>query len=106
MAIEDDDDRAAFFDTDDFGQSVTWTRASVAQPAFAAIFSHAAMPFELGESAATIDRVAQLLCRESDLPAGAAEGDPVAIAGQASSFTCRSILPTGDGMARVTLQKV
>jgi hypothetical protein len=104
MAIEDDDDRALFLDPDDFGVAVTWTRSGTPST-FDAIFSRPATLVDGAGEVAMIDRTALLYCRESDLPAGAAEDDPVAVAGQAVTFLCAAVRPTGDGMAFVDLKR-
>lgn len=102
MAIEDADDRAAFFDADEFGVEIAWTRGA-ATSAFNAIFSRPSILVE-DDEVGVIDRAARLYCRFQDLPAGAEEGDAVAVAGETVSFRCRAVRPTGDGMAFVDLK--
>lgn len=104
MSLEDDDDRLAFLDPDDFGVAITWTRSGTPST-FDAIFSRPATLTEGAGEMQLIDRVAMLYCRESDLPAGAAEDDPVAVAGQTVGFLCATVRPTGDGMAFVDLKR-
>lgn len=104
MAVEDAADRAAFLDPDAFGVEIAWTRGAT-MPAFNAIFSRPASLVEGAGAVPLIDRVALLYCREADLPAGAAEDDPVSVDGQAVSFLCAAIRPTGDGMAFVDLKR-
>ena len=103
MPIEDDDDRAVFFDPDEFGVSVVW------QPpgsAFTGLFSRPSVMTAVdGDAPALVDRMATVLCRESDLPAGAGEGDPVSIGPEAAAYLCRSIKPDGTGLVSITLQR-
>lgn len=104
MTVESDADRATFVDADDFGVAVTWSRDGVPST-FSAQFSRPSRLIEgLGE-VDMVDREARLICRTIDLPTGAAEDDPVAIAGESASFLCRAIRPTGDGMAFIELAR-
>jgi hypothetical protein len=102
MAVETEDDRGAYLA--DFGVGVTWTRASVAQT-FLGIFDRpSTMVDGLGEVMA-IDRDASLLVIEADLPAGAAEDDPVAVEGESQAFACKNIRRDGQGFAVIDLKK-
>jgi hypothetical protein len=102
MPVETDADRAAF--VADFGEPVVWTRAGIPQPAFLAIFDRptVAVEFEAG-TAGTFTRVASLSCPEASLPVGAAEDDPVGVAG--GSFRCAAIRPDGTGWCAVDLKR-
>ena len=104
MSLEDAADRAAFFDTDDFGVAVTWTRG-VTPSTFDAIFDRPSIVVDGADGGALIDRDATLWCREADLPDGAVEGDRVAIAGESIAFACRAIRPDGSGIAIVDLTR-
>jgi hypothetical protein len=106
VAVEDAADRATFVDEDDFAVAVAWTRDGVAQTPFSAHFHRPSLMVE-GMSAAPLnDRRAWLHCREADLPAGAAEDDPVSVAGESEAYACRAIRPDGTGFAVVDLKKV
>lgn len=107
MAVEDDDDRAAFVDPDEFGAIVTWTRAGVLQPAFNAILSRpSVLTMPGGDGVELIDRAASLNCREIDVPSGAAENDPVAVVDGTGThaFRCKLIRPDGTGFVTVDLK--
>lgn len=107
MAVETDADRAIFVNADDFGAGVTWTRAGPggAVATFDAIFD---AEYELitgpyleeGAEGSTPRIVARL----SDLPAGATQGDGVAVGTQ--SFKVVEMKPDGRGMTEVRLQEV
>lgn len=102
MAVESANDRAAFVATDDFGVAVTWTRSGTPST-FSAIFSRPSVDGDGGDPS-LIDRGPMLVCREADLPSGAAADDPVAVAGQPATFLCKTIRATGDGMASISLR--
>lgn len=104
MPVESAADRAVFVGAGDFAVAITWDRAG-APSTFSAQFSRPATLLEgLGETD-LVDREARLICVESDLPAGAAEGDAIAVAGQSVTFLCKSIRHTGDGMTFVDLTR-
>lgn len=102
MAIESAADREQFLV--DFGVDITWTRASVAQDPVLGIFDRPTIMVD-GSEVMLLDRDASLLCREADLPTGAEEGDPVAIAGESQAYKCRAIRPDGQGFVFVDLKK-
>lgn len=101
MTVESAADRAAFLA--DFGVVVTWTRSGTPST-LTAIFDRPAILVDAGEQT-LIDRDASLICREADLPSGAAEGDPIAVAGETVTFLCQAIRPDGQGMASVDLRR-
>lgn len=102
MTVESPEDRAQFLL--DFGVATTWSRDGVPQEAFLAVFDRPSLLVEQAEIT-LIDRDASLLARESDLPDGAAEGDPIAVAGESQAYKCRNIRPDGSGFAIVDLKK-
>lgn len=100
MYLESPSDRTAFID--DFGMTVTWSRAG--EPSdFLAIFDRPTRQVEGLAEIGVLDRQASLLCVEATLPAGATQGDPVSIEGESQAYTCRSIRPDGQGFAAVDL---
>lgn len=104
MAVESDEDRAVF--VEDFGVQIVWTRGGVPQPAFLAIFDRPTVSVEHDpDTAGTFNRIAMLSCPEASLPAGAAEDDPVAIAGESDTFKCSAIRPDGTGWCVVDLKR-
>lgn len=76
MAVETDDDRAAFFDTDDFGDTAVWTRASDSAPfQLNVILDRPDELVELAEGRPVRQEVPTAQCRVADLPPGYAKGD-------------------------------
>ena len=104
MPVETDEDRAGFVDPDEFGVAVTWTRSGVAQTPFNAIFNRPTIVYGDDGSAAATERKATLFCREMDIPAGAAEDDPVAVGGETTSYVCGVLRPDGTGFCLVELK--
>lgn len=103
MTIESADDRAAFLVDD--GVAVTWTRGAVVQSSFLALFDRPSTVVAHDDGPGALNRIATLSCPESYLPAGAAEGDAVAVAGQATSFACVTVQPDGTGWCLVELKR-
>lgn len=103
MTVDSAADRAVFLSTDAFGAAVTWTRDGTPSTLNGILDRPSLLVEESG--AALIDRDASLLVLEADLPAGAAEGDPVAVAGESQSWLCQAIRPRGDGFAVVDLRR-
>lgn len=105
MAVETDEDRTAF--VRDFGVDIVWTRAGVAQPPLRAIVDRPTVVLEHEpDTAGALGRAATLSCPLAALPAGAAEGDPVVVAGLAESFACSALRPDGTGWCVVDLKRV
>ena len=109
MPVETEEDRAVFVDANEFGCSVSWTRgASVT--AFPAIFDEdylaIAVPMLDGGAEGAGPRI---LCRSSDLPAGARQDDPVTVThpvtGVATAYKAVEMMPDGTGMTAVRLQE-
>lgn len=102
MTVESDADRLAFLA--DFGVSVSWTPVGGSAASLTAIFDNGAgTRSQYAEDIAAQSNAASLTVRESDMPAGAASGDAVSIAGTA--YLVRTILPDGTGMAEVQLER-
>lgn len=103
MAVEGPAEQAVFFDPEDFGSSATWTVA--------------ATPFEVDGiyndphlEVAELDTLGvsstgpEFVCALAAVPAGAAQGDPIVIAG--INFEVIDIRRSGNGLARVDLRQV
>lgn len=109
MPVETEDDRALFVDADEFGCAVSWTRGATTA-GFSAIFDEEYLaivsPLLDGGAEGSGPRI---LCRSSDLPAGARQGDTVVVvhpvSGQATSFKAVEMMPDGTGMTAVRLQE-
>lgn len=80
MAVESASDRAAFANTDEFGTAATYTLAAGGDTALDGIFStpHAD---GLARNPGLSTPKPEFLCQSSDLPAGAKEGDRLAVGG-------------------------
>lgn len=102
MTVESSADRATYLA--DFGVTVTWTRSGTPS-IFTGIFDRPSLLIDGMAENTLIDRDASLICREADLPAGAAEDDQVSVAGVSQAYLCRSIRPDGQGFATVDLKK-
>ena len=108
MAIETDDVRSTFFDPAAFGTTATYVTVGQKRATINGLFDNPGSDVALaGEGPRSADRLAAFMCRESDLPAGAADGDKgdtLAISGGAT-YRVASIKPDGLGMARLELAK-
>ena len=102
MAIEDDDDLALFLDPEEFGVAASYTKQGAAAVSIYGIFDREPVGLAIGAEFSLDDAGPQILVREIDLPAGAGEGDAVAVTGQ-GSFLVKNIQPDGTGMAFVRL---
>jgi hypothetical protein len=100
MAVESDDDRAAF--SDGFGESVTWVHGQAGTPV-AGIFSAPAAVFDVGASAGLVMARPTFLCPAGAVPGGADEGD--AIGRDVGWWLVRTLLPDGTGMVRARLER-
>lgn len=104
MTVETALDRAGFIL--DFGVPVTWTRAGVVQPSFLAIFSRPTSVIAGLSETDLIDRHPTLTLVAADLPAGAAEDDPVSVVDEFGihTFRCKTVRPDGSGFVIVDLK--
>jgi hypothetical protein len=109
VPVESAADRAVFVSADDFGVVASYTRAGGGAVDVPGIFDDPTLMVSLGERAMSQDSRPTLLCRQADLPVGAAEGsvDTVAIthpvSGVALTFRVATIEPDGQGMALLAL---
>lgn len=101
MAVESADDLAGLFSTEDFGIEATWSHGGTSVT-IDVILSSPTMSTRGVTEVETIGAEACLRCAVADLPAGAGQGDTVAVAGR--DYTVKSYLPTGDGICRVYLE--
>lgn len=92
MAIESADDRAVFFDTDDFGTAATVDGSSVD-----GIFDH-----EYVEAAGIAGERPVFLCRTSDISAVALD---VTVVVNSTNYTLRVIESDGTGLSRLILEE-
>lgn len=102
MAVESAADRAVFLDTDEFGEAISWTVGAVVSSLNVAADT-GTLRLDMQDGAGALDRRLTLLCREADIPAGAARGNAVTF--RAAAHTVKSIEPDGEGMALVRLER-
>lgn len=89
----------------DFGVAVTYTQGANPPVQFKAIFDEPTVDsHSFHDAPAVIQSLPALMARTADLPAGAAKGDAVAVAGNAGAWIVRGIYPDGTGIARVDLE--
>ncbi len=100
MTVESDADRAVFVAPGDFGTTATWTHDGTSTTV-EGIFDHPAAIVSGVSDVDQVTRQASFLCAEADLPAGAGQGDTVAIG--VASYAVRAFLPDGTGMVRAEL---
>ena len=111
MPVESADDRAAFFNDDEFGVAATYTPNGGAASAVTGIFDQPTFMEALGERAMTQDTRTTFVCQEDDLPAAAAaDSDDVLalthpVSGEVLSFIVATIEPDGQGMALLSLRR-
>ena len=103
MAVEDAADRAAFLDPGEFGGTGTYTRQGDKPVGLGGIFDREPITLSIGADLSLDDAGPQLLVAESDLPAGAGQGDAVTIPGE-GNFLVKNIRPDGTGMAVIRLE--
>lgn len=102
MTAETDTDRAVFFDIDDFGESVTWSRDG-AESSFSALFQRRSVEGLADFGGGVTHRVSTITCRDTDLPDGAVPGDGLTARGIA--YIVRTIEPDGTGLSLLQLEK-
>lgn len=108
MSVESAADRAAFLETDAFGETLTWTPAGEDPvTGIACQFFDGTKMVEGFDGPMAQGRDATVWMAEDDLPSGYTagdDGDAVTVAG--NSYSARSIEPDGMGMVVVRLEKV
>jgi hypothetical protein len=101
--FESDDDRAAFFDEDEFATPVTWETATGDSVELPGLLN---VPVDSESGFATVEvtqALPSLLCRTRTLPATAAQGDRLFVEG--TWWRAREIRPDATGMAVIDLEK-
>lgn len=100
MPVESAADLAAFFDTDDFGVSATYTRGATPSTV-TGIFDREYVAADVAEVAfASTEPMFTL--RSTQVPSGAIPGDTLTVSGTA--FVIRNIEPDGTGVTRLRLE--
>ena len=98
MAVETADERAIFFNVDDFGVAATYNGGTVN-----GIFDNEFFEADAGGMVAVAIQQPRFLCRTSDVSA-AAEGDGIVI--NSVSYVIRVVQPDGTGMTTLVLEEV
>ena len=105
MPVESAADRAAFFDTDAFGQAAEYRPKVGPSVAVDGIYDVQYVDILDGETGAPIEgRRRTFQCRTADLPADAAHGDRLVIG--TAHYTIRGRQPDGDGVTLLVLEEV
>jgi hypothetical protein len=100
MPVESAADRAAFFSSQDFGVSATYSRGGTPSTV-TGIFDREYVSADVAEVPfASTEPVFSL--RSADVPSGAIPGDTLTISGTA--FVVRNIEPDGTGVTRLRLE--
>lgn len=102
MAVESAGDRRAFLA--DFGVTVTYTRVAGGVSTVLGIFDTPTDDIYGSNAAGMIRQLPRVVVASTDVPAGAAAGDTVAVAGDSRSFRVVGIYPDGTGFSRIDLE--
>lgn len=101
MAVESAADRAVFINADEFGEEMSWT-VGASTSTVSGIPDTGSVRLDMQDGAGALDRRVTLLCRQADIPTGAAKGNAVTF--RSAAHTVKSIEPDGEGMALVRLE--
>ena len=102
MPVESAADRAALFDTDEFGVAATVTIGIAAPVTVNGVFENEFVGVEVDAGVPIESTRPVFTCREADVT-GIAQGDTVVIDG--TSRTVRGIEPDGTGIVRLILKE-
>lgn len=105
MAVESAADRAAFFDTDEFGQAAEYRPDVGPSVTVNGIYDVQYVDLLDGETGVPIEgRRRTFECRTADLPSDAGHGDRLIIGTE--HFTIRGRRPDGEGVTVLVLEEV
>jgi hypothetical protein len=102
MAVESADDRAVFFNADDFGVAASFTPSGGSASTVNGIIRNVYFEAEAGGNVGVSMQDPMFICRTADVPS-VAEGDALSVSGTA--YTIRVVEPDGTGMTRLMLEK-
>jgi hypothetical protein len=112
MPVETAADRAAFFSTDEFGATATYTRPGHTGVDIAGIFDAPWLRIEGVAEVPITSATPAFICRAVDLPAGAAQGDsfglvtcPDAPDWEGVALKVRELRPDGSGLVTLDLER-
>lgn len=103
MAVETSSDLASFFDEDEHGVAATYILAAGGSTSINGIYEDDFLAVEAGIKVPVAMSDPRFMCRSSDLPSGAAEGDSMTING--ALHEVRVIQPDGTGVTTIILDK-
>ena len=103
MAVETADELAVFFDVDDFGVAASYTKVGGNAETINGIFDNEYLAQDAGAGVVFAITQPRFLCRTSDLPSGAGEGDAITIS--AVDYTVKVIESDGTGVSTLVLEK-
>ena len=101
MAIDNDTIRSIFLNTDDFGQTATYTPKGGSASTINGILDKESEDIEGGGEVGVIYSITTFTCRTSDC-SSAGFGDSLATGG--TTYTVREVRPDGNGMTVLTLE--
>jgi hypothetical protein len=103
MAVETADDRAIFFNVDDFGVAATYTPSGGSAVTVNGIFDHEYFAADAGGSVAVAIEQPRFLCRTADV-SSADEGDALTV--NATNYTIKVVEDDGTGITNLVLEEV
>ena len=101
MAVETDTERAIFFDTDEFADSITITIGGSAST-IKGIFDNEMTTIDVGDNAGITANQPKITVKTSDV-ANADFGDPVVI--NSTNYTVNNVLKDGTGITEIFLSE-
>jgi len=102
--IESAADRLAYFDDDEFGTPAQWVTSAGVAADLTVIFN---APWDDEAGLATVDMTVaapSAVCRQADMPSGAAQGDQIFIEG--ALWRARELRPDQTGLVTIDLQRL
>lgn len=106
MPVESDTDRAVFLNSDEFGDSATYTKVAGGTATLTGIFDAPHIAIEAFGGASISDRRPTFLCRTADIPSGAVGGDGGdTLLVDGATYQVVDLQPDGQGMTTIILGK-
>ena len=101
MAVETDTIRSVFFNTDDFGESATYTPQGGSASTISGILDKESDDIESGGEVGVVYSITTFTCRTTDV-SSASFGDSLAVGG--TTYTVRKVEPDNNGITILTLE--
>jgi len=102
MAVESDTDRAAFFDTDEFGVAASVTIDGGGAETVNGVFDNEYVGVLDGEASTPVESTRPVFTVATDDVTGIGHGDSVVISG--TTYTVRGVEPDGTGVTRLVME--